>query len=387
MSKFQNLLEKYPSYQQAIRTLAQNDPSGKNKYLEWGIKQIAEGCHYTDDVCTAIKNFHINVPKLKNKDIYKYTLDELVSALDRAKSKREERKEVKSLTETIFEDQDWKVLRIEAPEAATLYGKGTRWCITTPKRFTQYAIKGNPLFYILSKTEKGPKYAMYGSLKMGSRPYLYDSRDIVGRASRKMPENIFTTIKESVKNNPESLFTHRLRTDIDFAWERFLLSKNWGTISLIRSIKNEEMIKKLFQRQWKENGLKTKTTQIFSQLSYKNKDQALKDGFTLKKTYDSVFSYMFPKRLIAKYPSQFSKTILCTKLPFSKFHLIKGKLSSKTQAYLLNRFWDLPRDSLISFIENEKISTGVKIAAATSLSKKLSYAELGEFVLKGILGN
>jgi hypothetical protein len=102
-----------------------NKLNNKSKYVDFLIK------HYkVDNIVELINNFESVVNKLNNKDIFKYSIDELNNMLDGVKSKSDIKKEVKSDVDKIFEDDDVLILNPKTHGASCLYGKGTKWCIS-----------------------------------------------------------------------------------------------------------------------------------------------------------------------------------------------------------------------------------------------------------------
>ena len=67
------------------------------------------------------------------KDVYKLIKkdpDEVKDYIDNFKSNRDSVRAAKSGAKKLYEDSDWIVYRITTYEAAVLYGKNTKWCIT-----------------------------------------------------------------------------------------------------------------------------------------------------------------------------------------------------------------------------------------------------------------
>ena len=82
------------------------------------------------------------------KDIYKLIQkdpDEVKDYIDNIKSNTDKRRKNKSGAKKLYEDSDWIVYRITTYEAAVLYGKNTKWCITG--RYNGHEEHGEEYFY------------------------------------------------------------------------------------------------------------------------------------------------------------------------------------------------------------------------------------------------
>ena len=155
----EDALKKYPGWENVIEKLVNADPSGTNKYLDWGMKQITTDAAIapSDSVAEVIKQFHKRVATLQKKDINAYSYTELADILSKGgNSKREERKFVKGNADTVFEDDQWLIIHPRSKDASCFYGKGTKWCTAASKNnaYTSYAADNNFLFYIIDKTAK-----------------------------------------------------------------------------------------------------------------------------------------------------------------------------------------------------------------------------------------
>jgi hypothetical protein len=95
------------------------------------VRQITTGAD-EGDVYNTVDKFHRVQNRLEKKDINSYkTVDDLKSSVEKiGKSKSEERNEVKSGAEKVYEDDRFLMLNIRTHEAVMLYGKGTKWCLT-----------------------------------------------------------------------------------------------------------------------------------------------------------------------------------------------------------------------------------------------------------------
>jgi hypothetical protein len=148
--------KKYPELEKEIDELVSSDPSGSQKYLLWGVKQLSMGASINDLIPT-IEFFHKNGPKFKNRDINAYkTLKELEDELKSiTPTKTQERKATKeSGVEKMGEDNDYELVHIKNRGASQLYGSGTKWCITMKEHsyFERYTGANVVFYFALSKT-------------------------------------------------------------------------------------------------------------------------------------------------------------------------------------------------------------------------------------------
>ncbi len=175
-----NLKKKYPDLSEEINSLISSDPSGRNIYLLWSIKQLLKDFNINDIIPT-IKLFHENKQSLNKKDINQYSsLKELEDTIKERLEKRQTRKEeikgkltekevilkqlqelqekeeniIKTGTELIAETEDHSItLRfIKEKSASQLLGKDASWGISMCKPgatyYEQY-ISSNVCFYFL----------------------------------------------------------------------------------------------------------------------------------------------------------------------------------------------------------------------------------------------
>ena len=154
----EDLIKKYPELEEDIITLSEQDPSKRNKYLSWAVKQLIQDDQAsTDALVYIIKSFNDNYGKLPEKDINKYKyweLKEILKELQLVKSKRMIVNDIKTTgADKIHEDDQCVVLHIKTQASACFYGNGTKWCITMKKEdyYKQYVDKNIAFFYILRK--------------------------------------------------------------------------------------------------------------------------------------------------------------------------------------------------------------------------------------------
>jgi hypothetical protein len=135
-----------------------------------------------DDIVKVLKKFEDNKnnPKLNDKDIYNYTWETLVYALDNLSKTR---KEVKSGDiDLVYEDNKIKVIAPKTHLSSCLYGKGTKWCTTneSPVNYIHYSTGDNILLYVIDKTlDRENEYYKLAILfnSAENKITLWDSKD------------------------------------------------------------------------------------------------------------------------------------------------------------------------------------------------------------------
>ena len=150
-----DVIERFPNVPEStIRDLSKKDPSRKNKYLSWMVKQLSDGGS-VPDIVGSLEFFDKNSSRFKERDINKYDLKRLEDEVKSlGKSNRSIQKDLKlSGSQKIFEDQNYVLIRVDSKEAIVQYGKGTRWCITMEDTtyFEEYSGKNTVFYYMISK--------------------------------------------------------------------------------------------------------------------------------------------------------------------------------------------------------------------------------------------
>jgi hypothetical protein len=160
-----------------------NDDTPTKKYVQWMCKQYtinpSEAYHYPD-IAREFDKFSKR-KKLAKTDIYQYQAKELeqeLSALRHTKSKRQEKEEVKQGAEVVYEDEQLLIIHPTTTESSCLYGKGTKWCISTKdledSMFPQYRKRGNKFYFIIDKV-RNKKFAV--QVKLDGEKIVWTSRD------------------------------------------------------------------------------------------------------------------------------------------------------------------------------------------------------------------
>jgi len=141
-----------------------SDPTPNKKYLDWILKLYSKHDFRQEDfyrVREALTNFERYKSRMQFKDINHYQnlsdLEDAIEAVNGAKSKREEIKDVKhDGADKIFDRGGVTVYKIKTEAAAKFYGKGTKWCTAAEHNnmFKTYDRQG-PLYIIFIKQSDG----------------------------------------------------------------------------------------------------------------------------------------------------------------------------------------------------------------------------------------
>jgi len=169
MAKIKDLKEKHPHYKiDVIEVLSQMDPTKTNKYLPFMIKCTSDWVEWINkelknetfkEMFEVIKDFEDLSQRnlLDNKDIYSYESNQDIIESVKTAKERITRSEVKKKeTEVLYEDDRWLVLFPLSVRSSNLYGKGTKWCVSSEdhnygKYFKQYTNDG-VLIFVIDKT-------------------------------------------------------------------------------------------------------------------------------------------------------------------------------------------------------------------------------------------
>lgn len=169
MAKIKDLKEKHPHYKiDVIEVLSQMDPTKTNKYLPFMIKCTSDWVEWINkelknetfkEMFEVIKDFEDLSQRnlLDNKDIYSYESNQDIIESVKTAKERITRSEVKKKeTEVLYEDDRWLVLFPLSVRSSNLYGKGTKWCVSSEdhnygKYFKQYTDEG-VLVFVIDKT-------------------------------------------------------------------------------------------------------------------------------------------------------------------------------------------------------------------------------------------
>lgn len=126
------------------------------KYKKW-LKTIYDGGDLHPSfiyMCDKHKRLNDKIP-VEYRDIYKFkTIEDFVYYVDTLESETDKEEMIKKNgSQTIYENDDFVVKRVFNEETMKLYGKGTKWCISSDdnNQWERYTKKGDVFFLVLSK--------------------------------------------------------------------------------------------------------------------------------------------------------------------------------------------------------------------------------------------
>lgn len=192
MAKVDVLKKKYPELNvnfNMVDIMNNLDPSSTKKYLPFMVK--CSKFYYDKFMKNVINNFatefgnlisefhdHCEYNRIENKDINSYkTIDELLRAVETARSVETKNDIRKKQTRKIYEDDEVVIVKPLTVKSSALYGSETKWCVASnkfkdvevQKHFNQYTENGM-LIYIIFK--KGVSDANYN--RVAVHQYTYD---------------------------------------------------------------------------------------------------------------------------------------------------------------------------------------------------------------------
>lgn len=156
------LLAQYPQLQPAIEAGINN-----KVFLLWMTKQNEP----VEDIIGLVKSFEKNKNRLAEKDINRYTSDELRQALEDLSPSRREAKEG-SYEKLEGDFGEWKVYMPKTQEGSCLLGKDTTWCTAATQSenlFLSYVAmnKENVVLYYIIKENGNPRINPTDKLSVG----------------------------------------------------------------------------------------------------------------------------------------------------------------------------------------------------------------------------
>lgn len=200
--------------QQNVEEVVGLDPSKNKKFALWIARQLQKG-HMKEDIRPTLELFVANTPRLKpeQRDIYAFedlkTLEDLLKDLGTSRRKSKEITKDAS-AEDLGTHDGWKVLRIERTDAAILYGKETRWCITQAgsNYFESYRCSNNLFYFLINEnppadTKTEHKIAVVVN-KTTNQITFYNAQDTVVKDFPRM-EAPLEVCKKDAENIPYTL--------------------------------------------------------------------------------------------------------------------------------------------------------------------------------------
>ncbi len=223
MAKIKDLKQQNPDYLiDVIDVLSSMDPTKTNKYLPFMIKCTNDWVKWINDelknetfkeMFEVVKDFHDLSERnlLENKDIYSYESNQDIMEAVKLAKEKVTRSEVKNKeTIVLFEDERWLVLQPLSIRSSNLYGKSTKWCVSSEdntygKYFKQYTESG-VLVFVIDKSVKESEYfkndfskiAFHNDKKKQDGITIWDVKDIQMGASNVI--KIYNTLGSEVIN-------------------------------------------------------------------------------------------------------------------------------------------------------------------------------------------
>jgi len=202
MAKIKDLKTQNPTYKiDVIDVLASMDPTKTNKYLPFMIKCTADWVEWINnelknetfkEMFEVINDFEDLSQRnlLENKDIYSYESNQdIIEAVKLAKENITRSEVKKKETEVLYEDDRWLVIFPLSVRSSNLYGKGTKWCVSSEdnnygKYYKQYTENG-VLVFVIDKSAKESEYpsnnfakvAFHNDRKKSDGVTLWDIQD------------------------------------------------------------------------------------------------------------------------------------------------------------------------------------------------------------------
>ena len=127
------------------------------KYADFVLKNTNPNAssQEVEHIVDLVKDFDRFQPSLEIKDINKYDVYKLVTAIDkhRETSKTQQKKSIDpSDAKKLYEDDNLLIVKPLTYESSCKYGSGTRWCTTsTQSHFKNYTEDGQSLYYVILK--------------------------------------------------------------------------------------------------------------------------------------------------------------------------------------------------------------------------------------------
>jgi len=180
-------LQKFPEHEDGIRLLAERDPSGNFKYLDWGARMLAAGQALAPEVADVLDLFHRfsgqwvgrarhgrrQLPRDRiRSDLYTYrpqdfatfrdALFKIRRAQDKKRRERERLYRIEGSVEAVvvYDSPDLIVRHIQNKQASVHYGGATKWCISMLREgyFEDYEAHNATFFFFERKTPVGDEF-------------------------------------------------------------------------------------------------------------------------------------------------------------------------------------------------------------------------------------
>lgn len=203
MAKIKDIKDQNPEYViDIIELLASKDPSKTNKYLPFMVKRTKEFMTWLrnelenvsfKEMTDIVNQFHDLSERnlLDNKDIYSYeTNQEIVDAVKEASEKVTRGEIKKKETVVLHEDDRWLVIQPLTSRSSNVYGKSTKWCVSSEdhnfKKYYKDYTKDGCLVFLIDKLVKESntrdnklsKVAFHKYCNKDNKLTIWDSKDV-----------------------------------------------------------------------------------------------------------------------------------------------------------------------------------------------------------------
>lgn len=197
----------------------------KSKYVQWLINNIND--IQQEEIVYDVNYFEKNQSRFKEKDIMKYSVEELDKTVKEIKSKPTKAKfsiEASKDAPKVFENDKCAILRIDSYEASKKYGQGTKWCISMKNEdahWIRYTKEHQVKFYFL--IPKNPNYhdEKYAFSSYGDGTIeCFDSEDLIVDAKLKIKDfeinkSIFKPYELTLEDKIQKCMQHGVKWHVD----------------------------------------------------------------------------------------------------------------------------------------------------------------------------
>lgn len=233
MAKIKDIKEQNPKYTiDVIELLASMDPSKTNKYIPFMIKCTSDWVDWIinelktetfKEMFDVVSDFEDLSQRnlLSNKDIYSYESNQdIIKAVKDAKEKVTRSEVKKKETEILHEDERWLVLCPLSRRSSNIYGKATKWCVSSEDTsysnyYKQYTDNGSLVFVIDKtvsdeecRTNDFARIAFHNDRSKEDGVTIWDIKDVQMGVNKAMKtyallgDTIMTVINDRLENGP-----------------------------------------------------------------------------------------------------------------------------------------------------------------------------------------
>lgn len=214
MSRFDNLKKQNPEWDVTVLDLIKKiDPSNTNRYVEFLFKCLKKKLNSPEGILALIdakiietlKKFHEYYERglIDEKDISQYEDWTVLKKNYQEAEEKEKLKEAEKQITILHEDDEWLIMRPESYEAATIYGKGTKWCITQKTHWKDYKTRYF-FIYIINKKSK-VKYCISKDITTNKHQAWLDNDTSIDILNLEIPYQHFSVIIKELKENKNAV--------------------------------------------------------------------------------------------------------------------------------------------------------------------------------------